>query len=357
MTADYGKIALQQIIKTLQIDDARMQWVDGGFDWWPGRFKVSIRAHEGKSEEVCGSWKLSATTDFLKNVKISDPEIRKSIDTFSMLAPSFAWVYAPVELLERYNMENQERVWFSSSVYLREDNIQWLPNFFACMILLQPVYAEKDYEVMAQILKGSPDTSSPNDTDDEEFQDEILLVPRDIYAAIGQQANRYAGTEELITLGDKIGRSDMCFGSSNETGATFETPIGAESALIQLHTDQPHPALGQGLLATLTMPSILSQADAAESCMWNNLTQTIGWSDVPHLGTWRARERTEGQYYCAYSTFFPNALYNVNIITNAALWMLGTARYIKDAFYKEQKDMTMLEIYKKRYGDTPSGTN
>jgi hypothetical protein len=82
--------------------------------------------------------------------------------------------------------------------------------------------------------------------------------------------------------------------------------------------------------------------------MWNNFMQTSGWTNVPHLGTWRARERAEGQYYSAYSTFFPNALYDVNIITNATLWMVGTAHHIKDALYTEQRDVTMAEIYTRR---------
>ena len=47
----------------------------------------------------------------------------------------------------------------------------------------------------------------------------------------------------------------------------------------------------------------------------------------------------------------------MNVIAIAALWMLGAARYVKDVFYKEQEDMTMLEIYENRYGNRASDTN
>lgn len=350
MSKTYRDIALSQIIQTLQIDAARIRKTADGFIWWPGRFRVSIRMMEGTPEGVARVWKLTARTDFLKDLDLSKDQVISAIDLLSMTAPSFAWGYAPRELTNEYEMENAGRLWFQTDAYIRDDNVNWLPNFFACMVLLQPVFAEKDFEVAAEITGGIPDFSYPDEVSDPGFQDEILLVPGQIYVPSGQQPNRYAGTEELKSLGERLGRSDLCFGTSDENGATLETPVGSNSALIRLITDQPHPALGQGLLVTLTMPEIGAKLETVRNCAWNNIFQIMGWTDVPLLGTWRSFERTEDQFYCAYSTFFPNALYQDNMITNATLWMLGTVRYINHSMHPNRPNLTMRQVYEQRFG-------
>ena len=58
----------------------------------------------------------------------------------------------------------------------------------------------------------------------------------------------HGGVEEINSL---IGRSDWAFGFADTTGLSMETPFGSDSALVRLHTDQPCPRLGHGLLSTV----------------------------------------------------------------------------------------------------------
>lgn len=353
MSADLGKQALDAVIETLQIDPGRMQRIDNGFEWWPGRFKVSVRAQQA-SNDAAGSWVLRARTSFLKNVPVTDEEVRISIDSLAALAPSFAWVYLPPDAASKYGITEDHGLWFETDVYIREDNIGWLPRFFACLALMQPVYAEKDHDLVCDLLGAEPDFSYPAHAPNVVFHDDILNVPAQIYMPLGKKENRFADSEELEQIAERFGRNDLCFGMGDRNGLTLETPIGSQSALIRLFTEQTHPDLGCGLLSTLTMPNIQSRKEAIDQCMWNNFFQATMWTDVPLIGSWSSKKRQEGEYYSAYSSFFPSALYQPNITTNAALWMLGTARFIKSHFYPDLKDLTMGEIFENRYGNTSS---
>jgi hypothetical protein len=54
--------------------------------------------------------------------------------------------------------------------------------------------------------------------------------------------------------------------------------------------------------------------------------------------------------YCpAYSSFIPNALYETNLAANMALWCVAGAQYAKEKVWPSIKNVTMNEIYRKRF--------
>ena len=84
--------------------------------------------------------------------------------------------------------------------------------------------------------------------------------------------------------------------------------------------------------------------------MWSNVFQSISWTDVPQLRSWHPREVASGQYSVASGTFYLNALYMKGIATNAALWKLGLAWWIKKQFHADLMDLTMAHILELRLG-------
>jgi hypothetical protein len=140
-TKDLGDEALDRIVKVWQVDDDRVIWSDNGFDWWPGSYRVSVRVHPSPpeyEEEPEPAWRLVVRTSLAKDVDATNPEVRTRIALFAALSPTYAMVYAPPELGEKYPEAVDGTLWLQSSIYLRPDSSGWLPEFFARTAILQP---------------------------------------------------------------------------------------------------------------------------------------------------------------------------------------------------------------------------
>ena len=305
--------------------------------------------HHDENEKV---WRLVVRTDFLKGVPVNDCECRKTILMMSSQAPSYAWVFTPPEVREKYELPADGSLAFQSTVFLREDTAGWLPEFFGRMSILQPIQAAIQAETVAELLKGQIHFSLPSANSLSTYTDEILNVASAIYVPAGSEDSRWKGSREFEEVANQFGRQDMCFGMGDPNGLTLETPIGTTSALIRLMTDSRHPGLGNGLLSAVQLPFWQDEATTIEDAMWFNYFQSISWTDVPQLGSWHPREVAGGQYSAAIGTFYPNALYMEGIATNAALWHLGLAQWIKNQFYVHLVDKTMAQILEMRWGDS-----
>ena len=349
---DLGIEAVQRIAKLWQVDGNRVVWTEQGFDWWPGRFRVSVKSQKHHDEHE-KTWRLIVRTDFLKEVPVKDYECRKTISMMSSFAPSYAWVFTPPEVQEKYEMTADGTLAFQSTVFLREDTAGWLPEFFARMSIFQPIQAEAQSETTAKLLNGQINFSLPTADSSSDYTDEMLDVAGAIYVPAGREESRWKGAEEFEEVANQFGRQDRCFGMGDSTGLTLETPIGTSSTLIRLRTDIPHPGLGNGLLSSVQLPFWQDETKTVEDAMWFNFFQSISWTEVPQLGSWHPREVASGQYSVASGTFYPNALYMKGIATNAALWKLGIAWWIKKQFHADLVDLTMAQILELRLGNLP----
>jgi hypothetical protein len=184
--------------------------------------------------------------------------------------------------------------------------------------------------------------------------DDMLNVAQAIYGPSGEEDCRWVGLKEFEEIAERFGQGDLCFGFGDEGGLTLETPIGETSALIRLRTDVPHPAMGNGLLASLQFPFVRNEADVVNDCLWLNFFESIQWTNVPQFGSWHPREVGDGQFSVAHSFFIPNALFAPGLATNVALWQFGRARWAKNTFWGHLEDLTMMEVMNKRFGGRPS---
>jgi len=348
--SDLGREALDRIAGLWEVDEDRVERTEHGFDWWPSKFRVSVKVHPHADSERPGEWRLVIATAFLKGVDLERAERLKTIATFSHTAPTYAWVYTPAELSRKYELEIDGRIEFSTTAYIREDMAGWLPKFIGGMAILQAIDAHRTADTMAQILHGEPDMSGPGGQPAGEHFDDILNVGGAFFAPQGQEPNRFQELDEYTEYAERFGRSDLCFGTADSNQLTFETPIGTSSALIRLRTDVPHPSLGNGLLASLEFPFEKDEVAILEDCLWLNFFESRFWTDVPQMGSWHPRPGRDGQFRAGHSFFVPNALFNNGIATNAALWQFGRARWAKGLLYKDLEDLTMEQVFERRFG-------
>ena len=64
--------ALEAIANVWQIDETRSKRAEEGFEWWPGDFRVSVRAQPDARQREPETWRLVISTDFLKEVPLQD---------------------------------------------------------------------------------------------------------------------------------------------------------------------------------------------------------------------------------------------------------------------------------------------
>lgn len=102
-------------------------------------------------------------------------------------------------------------------------------------------------------------------------------------------------------------------------------PEHANTALLQLFTDQPHPALGAGLFGLLQMPHQAGDARrAAARCMRLNRWEMATDDLPPHFGAWCPGGLGSNS---AYVFFLPNVAHRIEgVALNFAMWCASRAR-------------------------------
>jgi hypothetical protein len=190
---------------------------------------------------------------------------------------------------------------------------------------------------------GEPDASRPSPRGDGHLHG-ILELIAEVYAPLGQNPSRWAGTGEFERFTEKWGKSDNCFGFGDPTGMTLETPFGNDSALIRLLTSEKHPQLGHGLLATLQLPLSDDHQAIARTAAELNLLEEISWTGFPQFGCWHTGDNRAGQPGLAFTLFMPNALYQPGLAAQIAFWFLRRVRWVRELRYPDLKDATMLEV-------------
>jgi hypothetical protein len=81
-----------------------------------------------------------------------------------------------------------------------------------------------------------------------------------------------------------------------------------------------------------------------------NYFEAFAIAHVPQLGNWRPKDAGNGSFESVHSIFIPNALFLRNLATELALWQFDRARWTKNRLWRELEDLSMLEIYEKRFG-------
>jgi len=362
---DLGMEAVQRLAKLWQVDDDRVRWVDAGFDWWPGRFRVSVRwdKHPDTSSEP--AWRLVVQTALLKEIPPDDNKMQRDIFEFADLAPSYAWVYPPAELLQLFSRpefgvprevpeEVRSRlgrmVWFQTTVYLREQMSKWLPDFLSAMAVLQPGDAERLAERAAEILGGRLDVSRASEAAPSHF-DDMLNMAKAVYLPKGQEDSRWGGIDEFRNIAEEYGRSKFCFGIVDSQGVALETSFGPCTAMISVRSDVSHPLLGKGLHAAVHLP-LMTEKMARYECMSLNYMEASIWTDIPQFSSWCPRKVGEDQFEPYTGFFIPNALYRPLVATNAALWQIARARWVKANRWPDLKDVPLREILAQRFKES-----
>jgi hypothetical protein len=367
---------IKVIYDLCQGDADRIQWkgdtsartllAEGyGFDWWPGDFKVRVRVNGPHPELDYPLYRLNIQTDFLRGVDLTVPSLARDISDLNRLVFPFAICAHPKSIVQ--TLEPQESlielgldlksapVWLGSTAYINEDTIGWLPRLFGGLAVLQPVEAQFRADLAARLLGGEADRSRPPGGASPTEVDDILGVD-DVIAFHGQQPSKWIGTGEFEQIIARWGRRDSGYGDAGKDWLRMEMPFGDDTAVLKLATDKPHPRLGNGLRATLTLPFFDKRdSKVADLAIEMNFLEITHWLKVgaPLMGSWSAEDwgfAGSSQFAPAFSFFIPNLMYQPNLAETFVLYAMARAKWFRERFRPDAVDLPMHEILDKRLG-------
>src|SRR3981081_4511229 len=106
-----------------------------GFDWWPGNFKIQVRASGPHPDLDLPVYRLNVRTDFLCDVDVTTLEFKRILSCFNQRVPTFAICTYPTILpkaFEKYGSLSDfgvdlksSIVWLSSTAYVHQGTKDW----------------------------------------------------------------------------------------------------------------------------------------------------------------------------------------------------------------------------------------
>jgi hypothetical protein len=355
--SDRALQVLQRIAKVWQVDAESIVWSQEtehcalGFEWWPGDCCVRVYAHHAEEQSSETELKVVIRTDCLKDVAVDSNCFEQMAAVMSRSCTStYAWVYPPRPFWQKFEpSKSGPGLWFCSSGYISSDNIEWMPELLANTGIIQPINAQIQSRNLTDMLgSGVPDTSRPEALRDRDL-DGILEAIAEVFAPLGETPSRWVATGEFEAFVEKWARSDSSFGFGDTSGMTLETPFGNDSVLIKFLTEEKHPQLGHGLLATLQLPYAADALTIAREAAELNFLEFLTWTNFPQLGCWHSNQNRADQEGLAFSLFMPNALYQPGLTAQIAFWFMQRARWVREQKVSEMKDATMLEVLTERH--------
>jgi hypothetical protein len=342
-------LALTEIKRTWSVDEADVTPTEFGFDWLPGSHLVRVRIHEDeRKSDGPKRFRISIRTDCLNSVPVHDMGfILKVSMAARSLAPTYALVYPPGEVVKKYFKAHPADMEMYSSAYVYDDTVKWTSGFLARMSIMQPINAEFLSRSEGTFINGTPALANGSLR---LRVNGVLNIHADLLIPEGQKTSRWLGSSEFGTFLEQYGQSDACFGFDNENGMSFETPFGADSALIQFNADEADSRLGNGLVVRTRMPGPAGILHISKLAAELNYLEAVQWTDFPQLGCWQPLATSEETSELTHVIFVPNAYFNEGLVVNLALWAITRVRWVRNALYPNAADLTMIEILEKRFG-------
>jgi hypothetical protein len=334
---------LETVTPIWNIQESEIKLVENGFEWLPGNHLVRVFVHEDarKLREPPGL-RITVSTDYRRWVPVKDSRFIKLAGyAATSCCPTYSWVYPTGELMDAFSGIPSDLELFSA-VYVDEATKNWLPEFFACMAIMQPINAEIQ-SGMDSFMFGDAQPAFAKGQKAAVTND-ILNLAHEMIAPQGKEASAWANSDEFPDFVYAYAGHESCVALAIEEGMILMTPFGTEATTINFWTHVPHPQLGNGLLVATVLPE-LPGVNALDFAASLNFLESRQWTDIPQLGGWHPHAQTNR---VAHSVFVPNAMFRGNLVGHLAHWALQRVEWIKRTRFKDLRDHSIYEILKRQ---------
>lgn len=320
-------------VETLKIVRSKLcvdkEWVvaeEQGFRWWAHRLSQRVWcADKGKIKTMLGLqdvWTVYIETSLFKGVHLHS-------NTTSYLPPLLPLLNRYASLSAITFDEQTSKVSLRCTVYITQQNYDWMSRFVANAALLQITLAEHLRENPIEGI-GIDSTlafdESPHPISGWRSEPDEMLRAASIFSAFGDiQKNKILAQdlirfEELVTLpgipitGDAKGYDlELPYTGAqtamDEMRRSGRNKASVQTALFQVFPSQ-HPQLGEGILMLLRLPTVMKAPLAMETLNHLNQLEATGQGHTQFFGAWAIDKDMETLVHCCFlpSVFYPSEL-------------------------------------------------
>jgi hypothetical protein len=322
---DPGLQTIGKIYRDFQINTKWSQVIDRGFIWWGGQFAQTIWAEPPFKEDGLHISKVHGEIEFIQYSEISESDQDILADSMTLATMSGPIINPETHTISLY-----------SSGYVHEENHFWLVPLLEQAFLVQNYDAMSKANSIADIFEWKPALSGhPNSGPRTEMDDMLNLIDR-VVIPMGQKPIKSLAGELFHNMASYLSSSGLVT-TADDNGLTSSIPFGDETALFRATTSEKHPALGNGLLITITLPpEEISQTWCINGGLMMELNKAGKDESLAghSLGSWCLAEgRGAHAVTPAFVTFIPAYGCNANVFTNMVYSTLKHARFARNVFF------------------------
>jgi hypothetical protein len=321
--ADVGARVVTFLRGHLGIDDEWSVAEDRGFTWWGGPLAQRVWADPCFDDDGITLSRVHVRTDLVTGVPDDDERIAELLPALSL---------ASMSGLIRGG-EDGSTLQLASSVYVHDQTEQANRLVVGMAAALQAAEAYRFAPAVAELVSGTPAASHPPGRPTRAEPDEMLGVIENLIYPAGLAMSLYTGPE-FAEMADQLNAGGF-LATADHDGLTAEFPFGDFTLLLKLDTADPHPVLGCGLHARLTLPMLGGEQDGPGGmrvALGLNAQEVADPTHTHFLGSWRPCPRG-----FTYAAFYPNFLSQgrPGFIRNVVLSMFFRARWAATSFGRE----------------------
>jgi hypothetical protein len=317
---DHGIQLVQKIFKDMNIDEEWSTETERGFTWWGHQYAQKIWAEQPIEDNGFHVTKINAETELLKYPT-------RSTETETLLATEMMKASLSGLVID----QEADRITFSCSAYVHEENQSWLGKIFSLAAIMQVIEAENKGDILATVLKLQTDKSNHPVSGVRNDMDEMLSVVDQAIIPAGREPFHSIGEFEFRRTADILNSQNLLT-TADKTGLSAYLPFGDNSALLLVDTEHDHPELGKGLLIRLFLPpeKILSVTDIDGPLVMDlNSMEKKSFPSGHFLGSWCLGPVGENVQTAVYVTFIPAIVCSPGILFNICLSTLCHGKFAK----------------------------
>lgn len=246
-----------------------------GFDWWPGAFRMSVRATSLPPRGGEPVARFTVTTDFLRGIEDGE-RFAEFVAALNGLAMLEALVLDP----------EAGTLAFASSVLAPEKELASMMPLLSFAAATHPALAAGIGDTVAGEMGGKGNASAPPGKG-ERTEPATSLESAAAHLATGTSPRPVPPGEPERIVEQLRGQVAGIFATAGPTGFAVELPWDeGTTCLLLAGGDEPHPRFGPGLLFRLFLPPVGPAREMAREAAALGRAELAGEVDAPLLGGW-----------------------------------------------------------------------
>jgi hypothetical protein len=298
----------------MQVDEEWSLRQERGFCWWGHEYAQRVWADPGYDDDGIIIYRVHAEADVVRDIEIT-PSVLEGLAALNTMTILSALVAEP----------EQRKIQYRASMWVHEQSVDWVARLFQFVVAVQAATANAQGDLLAGVVGGAPDRSAHPKSGERPSMDDMLLFTEQIVVPAGGSPSHWVGSE-MAELSDRWVSRFVVLALGDENGLTQEFPFLQSTSLLQATTNEPHPALGNGMLLRLSLPEHVSDSEGPAWANNMNRLELDRLTRTNLLGSWAVVNNTP-----TFVAFYPNAArLGDGFLTNIVMNATGRAKWIAE---------------------------